>query len=360
MGTLLETTMKKAIRFGQRFAHKGHGQPFVVFYFVSDDQTQKPIRFFTSNQRLDTHQLSTLIDGDYTLFMPFAPKLSDELSRVLSAIHIDNIVIGIYDLKASKAWRDFSNQYNISLIEDVLMTECCAFNEVYLYQSQQKKPFVALSFGMSVDGKIATRTGDSRYISGPDTRQYVHQLRDYYQAILVGINTVRIDHPKLTARLKGRHALDPDKIILDSHLSISLDEPLFTLSKSARTIIVTLKNCDNKKKETLLHLGVTIVEVDEKDGRINLHDALEKLYRLGIDSVFVEGGSTVHYSFIKEGLFNVIYAYISPVIIGGKTAPSAVGGEGFNTLKESTYVDFHNIRRLGSDIVVTMRPAKKG
>lgn len=360
MGTLLETTMKKAIRFGQRFAHKGHGQPFVVFYFVSNDKTHKPFRFFTSNEGLDTHQVSALSDGNYTLYMPFAPKLSDELRRALVAIHLNKIVIGIFESEVEHSWRGFSSETNLSLIEDVLINECCTFNEVYLYQSQYKKPFVALSFGMSVDGKIATRTGDSRYISGSDTRQYVHQLRDYYQAILVGINTVRIDHPKLTARLKGRHALDPDKIILDSHLSISLDEPVFTSSKSARTIIVTLKNSDNQKKKALINLGATIVEVDEKDGRIDLHDALDKLYLLGIDSIFVEGGSTVHYSFIKERLFNVIYAYISPIIIGGKTAPSAVGGEGFDTLKESAYVDFHNIRRLGSDIVVTMRPAKKG
>ena len=213
---------------------------------------------------------------------------------------------------------------------------------------------------MSIDGKIATKTGDSRYISGPQARALVHKLRDRYQAILVGINTVRVDHPRLTARLRGKVALDPIRVVLDSRLSIALDEPILHLDSKAKTIIVALKNVDLAKKQALLDLGAIVLEVEEEQGHVSLVDTIAKLYELGIDSIFVEGGATIHFAFISQNLFNIIYAYISPIIIGGITSPSAVGGEGFAYLKDATNVEFSATKRLGRDIVMTMRPLKKG
>lgn len=354
------TLMKRAIRFGQRYARKGRGQPFVVFYFLPVLPPHKAIAYFAKMEAVDVTKFIHHENETFALYLPFAPLLTPALKSALQTMNLSHIAVGVKHPEVKDDWETFAKAHQIAFITGVAEAEARQFNEVFLYQHHNKRPFVALSYGMSVDGKIATKTGDSRYISGPQTRVFVHQLRDYYQAILVGINTVRIDHPKLTARLSGRQALDPDKIVLDSHLSMALDEPVITSSRNARTIVVTLKGQDEHKKVALQKLGVLVIETEASHGRIDLVDALNKLYALGIDSIFVEGGSTVHYSFIEANLFNLIYAYISPIIIGGKTAPSAVGGEGFAYLKEAASIHFEKIHRLGSDIVVVMRPAKKG
>lgn len=352
--------MQKAISFGNKYARKGRKNPFVVCYFVSVNSPQKGKGFFFHDTSITL--ANGLLDKDetYDLYLPYAPTLTASLSSELLQYRFHHIYVGADNLVHPQQWSSFALAHQIDYHQEIALEKCLEFNQVYLYHQVNKLPFIALSFGMSIDGKIATHTGDSRYISGPKTRTFVHQLRDRYQAILVGINTVRIDHPKLTARLAGKGALDPDKIILDSHLSISLDEPVLTSSKIGRTFIVTLVGQDMTKKQALEKLGVTIIEVQEDRGQVNIHQALSKLYDLGIDSIFVEGGSTIHFSFIEKGLFQYIYAYISPIIIGGKLAPSAVGGSGFAYLRDSALVDFYKIKRLGEDILVEMRPKKKG
>jgi diaminohydroxyphosphoribosylaminopyrimidine deaminase / 5-amino-6-(5-phosphoribosylamino)uracil reductase len=222
-----------------------------------------------------------------------------------------------------------------------------------------KIPYVTLSFGMSLDGKIATKTGDSKYISGSESRQFVHRLRHIHDAILVGINTVMIDHPSLTTRLEGFQGKDAHRILLDSTLKINLDERIIAQKSSANTIVVTRVSSDAIKKAALRSLGVIVVEIEDPSAPLNLHEALRKIKSLGINSILVEGGSTVHFSFIKSGLFKRLYATVSPIIIGGDLAKSAVGGEGFPTLLESARLDFIKCEKVGPDYILEAIPKNR-
>ena len=219
-----------------------------------------------------------------------------------------------------------------------------------------KKTYVFNSFGMSLDGKIATYTGDSKYISNPISRELVHQFRDYADAILVGINTILIDHPKLTTRLKNKQGKDAIRVILDSNLRIDLKEPILTLNSKAPTIVVTSIGVNPKKVMALKKLKVMVLEVKKINKQLDLNDMLSQLYKLGIKKLMVEGGSTVHFSFYKNKLTNYSFITVSPLIIGGEAAKTAVGGIGFPTLKDSLKLSELKVYNYGSDLVIATKP----
>lgn len=229
--------------------------------------------------------------------------------------------------------------------------------DVFFQSSSHNRPWITLSFGMSLDGKIATRTGDSKYISGPLTRSFVHELRHRHDGILVGIRTVEVDHPLLTTRLSEGQGKDANRIILDSHLKIELDEPLVQPKNNSKTFIATKANHGSRKIEALKKLGVTILFDPTTSESIDLPWLMATLKTHQIHSLLVEGGGTIHESFIKMDFFDCIYAQISPILIGGKDAKTPVEGLGFATLKESSHVAFRNHFSLGSDIIVV---AQKG
>ncbi|MEY3431810.1 MAG: Riboflavin biosynthesis protein RibD [Bacillota bacterium] len=229
--------------------------------------------------------------------------------------------------------------------------------ENFSLRSDIQRPWITLSFGMSLDGKIATYTGDSKYISGPLTRAFVHELRHRHDGILVGIRTIEADHPLLTTRLNDGQGRNPHRIILDSQLRIELDEPVLQAKIDSKTIIATKANHGSRKIEALKKLGVTILLDPTASENIDLTWLMSALKANQIHSLLVEGGGTIHESFIKKDFFDCIYAQISPIIIGGKDAKTPVEGLGFATLKESSRVAFHNHFILGSDIILV---AKKG
>jgi diaminohydroxyphosphoribosylaminopyrimidine deaminase/5-amino-6-(5-phosphoribosylamino)uracil reductase len=232
-------------------------------------------------------------------------------------------------------------------------------NEALLHQLQHdiqtqrdtSRPFVIQSLGMSLDGTIATYTGDSKYISGTESRQWVHQLRHLCDGILVGIHTIEIDHPHLTTRLVSGRGKDAHRIILDSHLKISLDEPILHLSSTARTLILTTTT-DSPKQALLEQLGaVVLVCQTNSQGRIDLTDALSQLRHWGIRSLLVEGGSTVHFAFLEAHLVDYAFYTLSPLIIGGDTAKTAGGGQGFATLQDAIRFTHLDVFPLGVDYV---------
>jgi riboflavin-specific deaminase-like protein len=225
----------------------------------------------------------------------------------------------------------------------------------YTWINDHNTPYVTLSYGMSMDGKIATYTGDSKYISGPETRAMVHDLRHRYDAILVGIQTIRVDHPSLTTRRDGLDNRDAHRIILDSSLSIDEHELILSLHSNAQTHIVCKAHVDLEKVKRLEAKGVVIHVDASQDTTISLEFVLKTLQKFHIYSILVEGGGTVHFSFIKDGLFNDIYAQISPLILGGKDAKTPVEGQGFPTLKEAKYVAFVRYFQYGRDIVIYAR-----
>jgi diaminohydroxyphosphoribosylaminopyrimidine deaminase/5-amino-6-(5-phosphoribosylamino)uracil reductase len=223
----------------------------------------------------------------------------------------------------------------------------------FLMSKSSTRPWITLSFGMSLDGKIATRKGDSKYITGQEARGFVHHLRHHHDAILVGIQTVMNDHPLLTTRLTTIQGKDAHRIVLDSQLRIALDEPMLHQVSDAKTILVAKANfADQTKIDQLSSMGVIVLLDPYQSKRIHLPWLMKQLLKLKIHSVMVEGGGTVHESFIRQQYVDRIYAQISPMLIGGKKAKTPVEGLGFALLQDATRVAFSNLFKIGQDIII--------
>lgn len=238
----------------------------------------------------------------------------------------------------------------------LLKEEADELNRVFFHYIATKTPFVTLKYACSLDGKIATATGESKWITSEAARQDVHRLRAQHDAILVGVNTVLADNPKLTVRI-GEQRKNPLRIILDTNLHTPLDAHVVT-DREAETWIITGSGISWEKAEAYERLGVRIIPMAA--AHIHVRDVLRLLGEQRITSLFVEGGSRVHDSFLRAGAVNEVVAYIAPKLIGGREAPTPVGGLGFSRLEEAMELDIRQLEMVGPDIKVVAAVKKRG
>ena len=244
----------------------------------------------------------------------------------------------------------------IEVIEGVLADEAMELNEIYFHWIKERKPFVSLKLAMSLDGKIATRTGDSRWITGPEARRRVHELRRRHATVLVGVNTVIADDPELTVReVPGPNPL---RIVLDSRGRIPPSARV--LNGAVRTLVATTEAMSPERERVLRARGAEVARFPARDGRVDPGALLRWLGERGIDSVLVEGGGEVAWSFLSRGLVHKLYLFYGPVVIGGRDAVPAVGGEGFPNLGGAMRVEIRGVERLGPDLLVTAYPQPRG
>jgi diaminohydroxyphosphoribosylaminopyrimidine deaminase / 5-amino-6-(5-phosphoribosylamino)uracil reductase len=215
-------------------------------------------------------------------------------------------------------------------------------NEFYVKHRLTGRPFVSAKFAMSLDGKIATHTGESRWITSEEARLHGHRLRHIHDAILVGVNTVIADDPELTARLEAGDARQPLRVILDSQLRLRMS----ARAVGPNTLIATTRAGRMGAAEVLKLPAAP-------DGRVALEPLLEELGKRGVLSLLVEGGSEVHASFFADGLVDKVHAYIAPRLIGGREAPGPLGGEGVERLADAVPLRELDATRLGADILIT-------
>jgi len=231
----------------------------------------------------------------------------------------------------------------------VLKKECQRLNEAFSKFILRKEPFVILKAAATLDGRMATRNGDSKWISGEASRHLVHRWRDRVDGVLVGIGTVLKDDPMLTARIrKGR---DPYRIVLDSRLKIPEEAKVIGTSPS-KTIIVSTEKAPKDKIEKLEQKGVQILILDSKEGKINLKSCLSKLGEIGMMSLMVEGGSQVNGSFLDEGLIDKLFLFLSPKIMGDPQALGIFGGKGVSSIQEAIALKEIKTRKMGEDILI--------
>lgn len=240
-------------------------------------------------------------------------------------------------------------KHGIDVEEGILDHECRALNDVFFHYIQNDTPYVALKYAMTMDGKIATATGESKWITGEKAREHVHQLRHQYAGIMVGIGTVLADDPMLNVRLK--HGNNPVRIICDSKLRIPEDSKIVQTAKEIPTIIAALSD-EGEKAERLKKAGCQILHIPGKQGDISIEELLQWLHREKIDSVLVEGGGTLNETVIKSGLVNKVYAYIAPKVFGGKTAKTPVEGEGIQHISDALSFDSMEVQMIGNDILL--------
>lgn len=245
-----------------------------------------------------------------------------------------------------KKLRENGIKVYIGLLEE----ESKRLNEIFIKHMKSEYPFIVLKGGISLDGKIATKTGESMWITGEKSRNHAHGLRDKYSGILVGIETVIKDNPRLTCRIEN--GKNPVRIVLDSNLRIPINSKILKKQDSGKTIIATLKNSNSEKKQKLSEMGIKVIEIEEERGRINLKKLFKRLKDMDIDSILIEGGGTVNYSLLESDLIDKLYLYIAPKIIGGKDSKNFVAGEGVDELAESFNFNIENIQSLGEDILL--------
>ncbi len=238
----------------------------------------------------------------------------------------------------------------IEVATGVLETEARRLNEAFVKYITTGMPFVTLKIAQTLDGKTATATGESKWITGEEARAEGHRLRDGNDAILVGINTVLKDNPSLTARIpKGR---DPLRIIVDSTLRIPDTARIITQKSSAGTVVATLADAQKAKIEKLRNAGAEVLLVRGRDRRVDLADLMKKLGKKGIMSVLIEGGAEVHASAIEAGIADKIVVFLAPLLMTGKDSLCSIGG--ISPARLSQAVRLHNIsiRPVGRDFMV--------
>ena len=238
---------------------------------------------------------------------------------------------------------------NIEVEAGILEQECRELNEIFFHYIETKTPFVAMKYAMTLDGKISTYTGDSKWITGEIAREHVHKLRKKYSGIMVGIGTVLADNPMLNCRIE--EGVDPVRIICDSNLSIPLDCNIVNTAKEIKSIIAYDKG-EKEKMKALEEKGILLL-ASGKEGKVDLPYLMEQLGKMGMDSVLIEGGGTLHAAALEAGIVNRVYAYIAPKLIGGKEAKSPIEGKGISFMSEAFSLKNPTTEFLGRDILVS-------
>ncbi len=313
---------------------------------------------------------------------------------------IKKVYVGCLDSnpKVSGKGIEILREHGVSVETGILEQECRALNEVFFHYMEQKMPFVAMKYAMTLDGKIACETGDSKWVTEAETRGYVQRLRNRYRGIMAGIGTVLADDPMLNCRLKGGR--NPVRIICDARLRIPWDSQIVATAKEIETIIVWNyqaaeqfysmdKDAEHPKEEkqrqehtketqrrdhkayqripdrlteTMVYLenkGITLLENPLKSGttvpQLDLKVLFAQLAARGIDSILLEGGGTLNASALRQNLVQRVYAFIAPKLVAGANAKTPVEGEGISYMKDAVKLEHIQVSLFGVDICVSGR-----
>jgi len=270
------------------------------------------------------------------------------LSRVVMAMMDPNPMVSGRGKAALEA-------RGIQVQTGILESEARRLNEAFVKYITTKQPFVIMKTAMSMDGKIATTSGKSKWITSQDSRRRVHQIRDEVDAIMVGIGTVMRDDPSLTTRLPNGHGRDPVRVILDSRGRISPEARVLHLDSPALTIIAVTSQASQEKIAQLREQAEVLV-VTEQNGRVSLQALMRELGQMEIMSLLLEGGAEVNASALKERIVDRVMVFIAPKLIGGAEAPGPVGGSGIDQLSEAVPLTDISLERIGEDILITGTP----
>lgn len=264
---------------------------------------------------------------------------------------ITRVVVGSRDpnpLVAGKGLEQLSS-HGVSVETGVLERECEQLNEAFFHYIQTRRPYVVMKYAMTMDGKIATRTGASQWITGEQARQRVHLDRHRYCAILVGVGTVLADDPLLTCRMEGGR--NPLRIICDTHLRTPLSSQLIRTAGAVPTLLATCCT-DAGQAAPFIAAGCRVWTLPERDGHVDLAALMERLGSEGIDSVLLEGGGTLNWAALTCGIVQKVQAYIAPKLFGGEAAKSPVAGLGVALPDQAVRLKNTTITALGADFLL--------
>ncbi len=278
----------------------------------------------------------------------------------VAALDVNPLVAG----KGVQTLRDAG----IEVVTGILEQEAMDLNEVFYHFFETHRPFVAMKYAMTLDGKIACYTGDSQWITGETARAYVHHLRKRYSSILVGITTALKDDPMLNCRTE--EGVDPVRLVADSQLRLPTDSRLAQTAKDIPTWVFTteetLRSAKGRERaDALNRLGVDVIPcgyagATDHHSRIDISNLLSILADRDIDSVLVEGGGTVNASFLEAGLVDRVYAFLGPKLVGGEESRSPIEGSGVPRMEAAVELEDIELQQFDDDFMITGRVKKGG
>ena len=280
---------------------------------------------------------------------------------------IKKVVIGSRDPNPKVAGKgaQILRESGITVVQDFMREECDRLNPVFFHYITTKTPYVVMKYAMTLDGKIATKTGASKWIKGEPARQEVQHMRHRYMGIMAGIGTVLADDPMLNVRVEGWKS--PVRILCDSSLRIPLDSQIVRSAKEYRTIVAYAGREENeeitekitKKIEQLHAKGVDTVCCPDEKGQIDLKKLMTYLGNEGIDSILLEGGGTLNDSALRAGIVKEVHCFIAPKLFGGKNSKTPVEGLGIGLPSEALKLKCTDICRIGEDIRIICQVCEK-
>jgi len=268
--------------------------------------------------------------------------------------NVARVVVGIEDPNPAVSGRGvkYLRRRGVEVTTGVLSERCTRLNEVFIKHISTGLPFVILKAACTLDGKIATSSGDSKWISCEASRRWVHRLRAEVDAVAAGIGTVVADDPLLTARC-GRPARQPARVVIDRNLRISTGARLLDGGEAGPTLVVTSKSAGGAKARELTDCGAEVIHVPRvAGGGIDFAEMLRELGRRDITSILIEGGAEIGSAALESRVVDKVFFFYAPKIVGGNTAPGPVGGKGRDRLGEAIKLGRMSVRRIGEDLMV--------
>jgi diaminohydroxyphosphoribosylaminopyrimidine deaminase/5-amino-6-(5-phosphoribosylamino)uracil reductase len=353
-----EKYMRQALRLARRGLGRTSPNPMVGAVIVRGDRIigQGYHRYFGGDHaEVDAIKHASEDVSGATMYVTLEPcthygKTPPCVDAIVRA-KIGRVVIGTLDPFPEMQGKSLEilKRHGIDTTVGVLEDDCRALNEVYLKYMSTGVPFVTVKFAQTLDGRIATAAGASRWISSAPSRKIAHRLRARHDAILVGVGTVLADDPELTTRLvPGRN---PARIVLDSRLSLPLEARVLKDQPSARTLVAATPRADKARAAALGKMGIEVLTVPpDAEGRVDVRELLKTLATRQISSVLVEGGAETITSFLRLGLADRLVVFIAPKVLGKGT--DSVGELNITDLSQAFRLTFEKVSRAGEDIVI--------
>lgn len=280
-------------------------------------------------------------------------------AKLVKESEVARVVVAMQDPNPEVAGRGIAllRDAGIEVEVGVLEAEANKLNERFIHNMLTERPFVVSKFAMTLDGKIATHNGHSQWITAQVAREDVHLLRHEVDGILVGVQTVLNDNPKLTTRLPEGNGRNPIRIVLDRTLKTPLDSHIANTTE-AQTIIVTSIHAEEQKAVALEKQGVKIIRVQEAENGLEIEATLKALYKSGITHLLVEGGGAVNASFLRSGFIDQYIVYIAPKVLGGMHSITPFTGSDVDSIDLAAELTFDEVRQIGDDLRIIAYPKK--
>lgn len=359
--TIHEQYMKKALQLASRALGRTSPNPLVGAVIVKNGNIiSEGYHKKAGTPHAEIHALNAADKDEVkgaTMYVTLEPcshyGKTPPCTKAIIEAGIKEVVIATLDPNPKVAGRGLKilEEAGIKTTVGVLEKEALIQNEVFLKYITRKLPFVCMKYAMTLDGKIATSTGDSRWISNEQSREYVHHLRNIYDGILVGIGTVLTDDPMLNTRLDDIDKKDPIRIIIDGKLELPHDSNIVKTSGEQETIVFTTSIKNQEKALYLTNAGMKLIEVGGLPDELNMLEVFSKLGDLGITSVLVEGGAQINASLLKHKLVDKILCFVAPKIVGG-VAPTPITGAGIPLMKDAYRLESIEIEKIGNDTLI--------